>query len=90
MPEIEKELAEHQFPIIFGVLSPQFYPPKSPTQSAGPRLGAQNLGFELDQNFDHFLTSIFGRFGVVLGRQLGVIFGLLGGQVGPSSLQNAS
>ena len=43
-----------------------------------------------DQNFDHFLTSIFGRFGVVLGRQVGVIFGPFGGQVGPSSVQKAS
>ena len=30
------------------------------------------------------------RFGVVLGRQLGVIFGLFAAQVRPSSLQNAS
>ncbi len=44
----------------------------------------------VDQNFDHFLTSIFGRFGVVLGRHLGVIFGTFGGQDGPSSVQNAS
>ena len=44
----------------------------------------------VDQNFDRFLTSIFGRFGVVLGRQFGVIFGLFGGQDRPSSVQNAS
>ena len=44
----------------------------------------------VDQNFDHFLTSIFGRFGGVLGRQLGVIFGTFGSQVGPSSVKNAS
>ena len=43
-----------------------------------------------DQNFDHFLTSFFGRFGVVLGRHLGVMFGPFGGQDGPSSVQNAS
>ena len=44
----------------------------------------------VDQNFDRFLTSIFGRFWVVLGRQVGVIFGPFGGQVGPSSVQKAS
>ena len=43
-----------------------------------------------DQNFDLFLTSIFGRFGAVLGRQVGVIFRTFGGQDGPSSVQNAS
>ena len=30
-----------------------------------------------DQIFDHFLTSIFDRFGIVLERHLGVIFDLL-------------
>ena len=45
---------------------------------------------EIDQNFDHFLTSIFGRFWVVLGRQVGVIFGTFGAQVRPSCVQNAS
>ena len=43
-----------------------------------------------DQNFDRFLTSIFDRFWVVLGCQVGVIFGTFGSQVGPSSVQNAS
>ena len=47
------------------------------------------IRLEVDQNFDHFLTSIFGRFGVVLGRHLGVIFDPFGGQVAPSSVQNA-
>ena len=74
MPEIEEELAEHQFPVIFGVSSPPFYPPKSPTQSAGPRLGALNLDLEIYQKFDHFLTSIFDRLGLVSGSQVGVIF----------------
>ena len=49
---------------------------------------AQRLFF--DQNFDHFLDSIFGRFGVVLGRQVGVILGPFGGQDRPRSVQNAS
>ena len=43
-----------------------------------------------DRNFAYFLVSIFDRFGVVLGRHLGVIFGTFGGQVGPRSVQNAS
>ena len=41
-------------------------------------------------NFDKFSVSILDRFGVVLERQLGVIFGLFGAQVRPSSVQNAS
>ena len=44
----------------------------------------------VDQIFDHFLTSIFGRFGVVLGRQVGVILGTFGGLDGPRCVQNAS
>ena len=43
----------------------------------------------VDQHFDHFLTSIFCRFGVVLERHLGVIFGTFGGQVAPSWVLNA-
>ena len=43
----------------------------------------------VDQNFNHFLISIFARFGIVLGCHLGVIFGPFGGQVGPSSVLNA-
>ena len=43
-----------------------------------------------NQNFDHFFASIFDRFGVVLGRQLGVIFRTFGGQDRPRSVQNAS
>ena len=39
----------------------------------------------VDQIFDHFLTSIFGRFGVVLGCHLGVILGTFGGQDGLAS-----
>ena len=44
----------------------------------------------VDQNFDHFLTSFFGRFGAVLGVHLGVIFGTFGGQDRPRSVQNTS
>ena len=44
----------------------------------------------VDQNFDHFLDSIFGRFGVVLGRHVGVILEPFGGQDRPRSVQNAS
>ena len=58
-----------------------------------PNLSAQEahkFRFENEPNFDHFLDSIFGRFGVVLGRQVGVIFGTFGAQDAPSSVQNAS
>ena len=55
---------------------------------AGPRgrRMARDRGFENRWNFDRFLKSIFGRFGVVLGPHLGVIFGHVGRQVGPSRL----
>ena len=48
------------------------------------------FAFFVDQNFDRFLTSIFCRFWVVLGPQVGVIFGPFGAQVRPSCVQNAS
>ena len=51
-------------------------------QSAGPPPEARKTVLKIDRNFDHFLTSIFDRFGVVLGCHLGVIFDLVGGQVG--------
>ena len=55
--------------------------PRSPSQ------GVQCASLIFDQNFHHFLTSIFGRFGVVLGCHLEVIFGTFGGQVGlPSAI----
>ena len=41
-------------------------------------------------DFDRFLTSIFGRFWVVLGRQVGVILACFGGQDQLSWVQNAS
>ena len=86
---MEEEVA-NQFSEVLGIFHPPCFPPKSPTQSAGPPPRARKRPLEIDQNFDHFLTSIFGRFGVVLGRHLGVIFGTFGGQVRPSSAQNAS
>ena len=61
---------------------PLYIPPKSPTQSAGPRLGAHKVDLEMDEKFGHFLTLIFRRFWVVLGCQLGAILGTFGGQVG--------
>ena len=69
------------------VFSPPYNPPRRPAHSAGPAQVDRSERLFFDQNFDHFLTSIFGRFGVVLGRHLGVIFGLFGVQVGPSSVQ---
>ena len=73
-----------------GVLYPPYNPPRRPAHSAGLAQKAHGGRLEIDQNFDHFLDSIFDRFWVVLGRQVGVIFGLFGGQVRPSSVQNAS
>ena len=58
--------------------------------SAGRVQKAHSGRLEIDQNFDHFLTSIFGRFWVVLGRQVGVILGTFGGQDGTRSIQNTS
>ena len=89
-PKMEEEVAKHQIEGVFGIFHPPCFPPKSPTHSAGPPPKARNGPLEIDQNFDHFLTSILGRFGTVLGPHLGVMFGLFGGQVGPSSVQNAS
>ena len=42
-PEIEEEDAKLQNPVIIGVFHLPCCPPKSSTQSAGPRLGAHNL-----------------------------------------------
>ena len=58
--------------------------------SAGRAQKARAGRLEIDQNFDHFLDSIFDRFWVVLGRQLGVILATFGGQDRLSSVQNAS
>ena len=73
-----------------GVFNPPYNPPRSPAHSAGRTKEAHKSRLESDQNFDHFLDSIFDRFGVVLGRQVGLIFGTFGGQDRASSLQNAS
>ena len=51
---------------------------------------ARKMRLVVNQNFDHFLASIFDRFWVVLGHQVGVIFRTFGGQDRPRSLQNAS
>ena len=72
------------------VFSPPYNPPRRPAHSAGPAKRALKIRPVFDQNFDRFLTSIFGRFGVVLGRQVGVILAPFGGQDRPRSLQNAS
>ena len=58
--------------------------------SAGWTQEAHDRRLESDQNFAHFLDSILDRFWVVLGRQVGVIFGTFGAQDAPSSVQNAS
>ena len=89
-PKMEEEVAKHQFSSVLGIFHTPCFPPKSPAQSAGPPLEAHKPPLESDQNFDHFLTSIFGRFGVVLGHHLGVMFGPFGDQVRPSSAHNAS
>ena len=73
-----------------GVFLPPYSPPRRPAHSAGRPPKAPGGRLEIDQNFDHFLDSIFDRFWVVLGRQVGVIFGLFGGQDRPRSVQNAS
>ena len=72
------------------VFSPPYNPPRRPTHSAGPAQVDHHERLFLDQNFNHFLTSILDRFGVVLGRHLGVIFGTFGLEDRPSWVQNAS
>ena len=66
------------------------YPPGTAAHSAGRAQVLHKFGLEIDQNFDHFLASIFDRFWLVLGRHLGVILGTCDGQVRPRSVQNAS
>ena len=72
------------------LLTPPIIPPGGlripPVGSQKARSGR----LESDANFDHFLDSIFCRFGLVLGRQVGVIFGTFGAQVRPSCVQNSS
>ena len=72
------------------VFSPPYNPPRRPAHSAGPSKMVRLKRLFVDQNFDHFLDSIFGRFGVVLGRHVGIILGPFGGQDRPRSVQNAS
>ena len=73
-----------------GVLYPPYNPPRRPAHSAGRLQKAPPGRLEIDQNFDHFLDSIFGRFWACALRPCGVIFGIFGGQDGPSSVKNAS
>ena len=79
--KIWRRNGNHQNPVIIGVFSPPLFSPQEP--HAVRRAAKMNLKIRLvvDQNFDHFLDSIFGRFWLVLGRHLGVIFGTFGGQV---------
>ena len=42
---MEDKVAEDQFGSSLVLLEPPFYPPKSPTQSAGPRPEAHKLDF---------------------------------------------
>ena len=56
--------------------APPYNPPRRPAHSAGPAKMDRGNRLLCDQNFDHFLTSIFVRFGVVLGRHLGSHFRL--------------
>ena len=53
---------------------------------------ASNSDFitKIDPKFDQFSVWIWDGFGVASGPQLGVIFGLCGAQVRPSSVQNPS
>ena len=89
-PEVEEEVAEHELCLVLCISHPPCFPPKRPTQSAGPPPKAHSRPLGMDQNFDHFLTSFLDRFWLVLGRHLGVIFGTLGAQDGPTSVKNAS
>jgi hypothetical protein len=89
-PEVEEEVAEHQFWSSLVHFSPPLYSPQEPNAVRRALQMDRSDRLEIDQNFDHFLTSIFGRFWVVLGCHLGVILGTFGGQDGPSSVQNAS
>ena len=92
--QVAKSLAEVLcilLQIFFGgVFNPPCNPPRGPAHSAGRTPKARPGRLEMDQNVEHFLDSIFGRFGVVLGRQVGVIFGTFGGQDRPRWVQNAS
>ena len=64
--------------------------PKIAPRSSQDAPGAPKIASKISQKFDYFSVLILDRFWVVLGRQLGVIFGLFGAQVRPSSVQNAS
>ena len=89
-PEVEEKVSEHHLFSVLCIYHPPCFPPKSPTQSAGPLQKCNPTPLEIDQNFDYFLTSFLDRFWVVLGCHLGVIFGTFGGQDAPSSVKSAS
>jgi hypothetical protein len=76
--------------LLWRSLFPLYNPPRRPAHSAGPTQKAHADSLEIDQHFEHFLESMFDRFGVVLGCHLGAIFGPFGVQVAPSSVQNLS
>ena len=92
--QVAKSLAEVLcilLQIFFGgVFYPPYNPPRRPAHPAGRAQKAHPGRLEIDQNFDHFSDSIFDRFWVVLGRQVGVVFGTFGAQVRSSCVQNAS
>ena len=86
MPEIEEEVVEHCFCVIFGVLSPPFIPPRAPRSPPG-RAWERAIWIFSDQNFDHFLNSVLNRFWVVWGCHLEVMVCHVGSQVGhPSAI----
>ena len=72
--------------LMFAVMRGTWATPRGP--KIAPRSSQE--ASKIDQKIDEFSVSILERFGVVWGRQLGVIFGLFGAQVRPSSVQNAS
>ena len=72
-----------------GLFSP-YNPPRGPAHSAGLTQEAHGGRLGIDRKLGHFLDSIFDRFWVVVGRQVGVVLNLFGNQVRPSSVQNAS
>jgi hypothetical protein len=63
-------------------IKPLYNLPSRPAHSAGMAKKLHPIFQNVDQNFARFLTSIFRRFWVVLGCQVGVISGIFGGQDG--------
>ena len=90
MPKKPANLQDADLETCRVVFKPPYNPPRRPAHSAGSAQEALKIRLVVDQNVDHFLTSILRRFWVVLGPQVGVIFGTFGAQDAPSSVQNAS